>query len=99
MLYGKFGQLHWFLYSLFTVVDLFCVCDCRWVWSEAGQQMELEAALGIGGFGYPVCFSTFTLIYCAITCVKLLGSTLEEKHNLKKKYFHYIYVGCVLCNA
>lgn len=24
-----------------------------WVWSEAGQQVELEAALGIGGFGYP----------------------------------------------
>ncbi|XP_063757902.1 protein disulfide-isomerase A6 isoform X2 [Eleginops maclovinus] len=24
-----------------------------WLWMEAGTQMELEAALGIGGFGYP----------------------------------------------
>ncbi|KAM4521568.1 protein disulfide-isomerase A6 [Odontesthes bonariensis] len=24
-----------------------------WLWTEAGVQMELEAALGIGGFGYP----------------------------------------------
>ncbi|KAL3052382.1 hypothetical protein OYC64_005015 [Pagothenia borchgrevinki] len=24
-----------------------------WLWTEAGTQMELEAALGIGGFGYP----------------------------------------------
>ncbi|XP_037606916.1 protein disulfide-isomerase A6 isoform X2 [Sebastes umbrosus] len=24
-----------------------------WLWIEAGAQMELEAALGIGGFGYP----------------------------------------------
>uniref|UniRef100_A0A8C7CZA5 Protein disulfide-isomerase A6 n=1 Tax=Oncorhynchus kisutch TaxID=8019 RepID=A0A8C7CZA5_ONCKI len=24
-----------------------------WLWTEAGAQMELEAALGIGGFGYP----------------------------------------------
>ncbi len=26
---------------------------CRWVWSEAGQQPDLEEALGLGGFGYP----------------------------------------------
>lgn len=25
----------------------------RWLWTEAGAQMELEASLGIGGFGYP----------------------------------------------
>uniref|UniRef100_A0A665W7Z3 Protein disulfide-isomerase A6 n=1 Tax=Echeneis naucrates TaxID=173247 RepID=A0A665W7Z3_ECHNA len=24
-----------------------------WLWTEAGAQMELEASLGIGGFGYP----------------------------------------------
>ncbi|XP_019727151.1 protein disulfide-isomerase A6 [Hippocampus comes] len=24
-----------------------------WLWAEAGSQMELEASLGIGGFGYP----------------------------------------------
>uniref|UniRef100_A0A3Q3VP97 Protein disulfide-isomerase A6 n=1 Tax=Mola mola TaxID=94237 RepID=A0A3Q3VP97_MOLML len=24
-----------------------------WLWTEAGTQMELEASLGIGGFGYP----------------------------------------------
>ncbi|XP_076021370.1 protein disulfide-isomerase A6 isoform X2 [Genypterus blacodes] len=24
-----------------------------WLWAEAGTQMDLEAALGIGGFGYP----------------------------------------------
>ncbi|XP_035260754.1 protein disulfide-isomerase A6 [Anguilla anguilla] len=24
-----------------------------WLWTEAGAQMELESALGIGGFGYP----------------------------------------------
>jgi len=24
-----------------------------WVWAEAGSQMDLEEALGIGGFGYP----------------------------------------------
>ncbi|XP_027896345.1 protein disulfide-isomerase A6 isoform X1 [Xiphophorus couchianus] len=24
-----------------------------WLWTEAGGQMELEASLGIGGFGYP----------------------------------------------
>ncbi|XP_057677977.1 protein disulfide-isomerase A6 [Corythoichthys intestinalis] len=24
-----------------------------WLWAEAGTQMELEASLGIGGFGYP----------------------------------------------
>ncbi|XP_048781442.2 protein disulfide-isomerase A6-like [Ostrea edulis] len=24
-----------------------------WVWTEAGQQMQLEEALGMGGFGYP----------------------------------------------
>lgn len=25
----------------------------RWLWTEGGSQMELESALGIGGFGYP----------------------------------------------
>lgn len=25
----------------------------RWVWSEAGAQLELESALDVGGFGYP----------------------------------------------
>ena len=25
----------------------------RWLWTEGGAQMELENALGIGGFGYP----------------------------------------------
>jgi len=24
-----------------------------WVWAEAGQQMDMEGALDIGGFGYP----------------------------------------------
>lgn len=24
-----------------------------WLWTEAGAQLELEASLGIGGFGYP----------------------------------------------
>ena len=24
-----------------------------WVWAEAGAQMDVEEALGIGGFGYP----------------------------------------------
>lgn len=46
------------IFFVTTVVDLFCIRDCRWVWSEAGQQMELEAALGIGGFGYPVCINS-----------------------------------------
>jgi len=26
----------------------------RWVWAASGAQPELETALGIGGFGYPV---------------------------------------------
>lgn len=26
---------------------------CRWLWVEAGSQLELEDSLGIGGFGYP----------------------------------------------
>lgn len=25
----------------------------RWLWSEAGEQSDLESALDIGGFGYP----------------------------------------------
>lgn len=25
----------------------------RWIWVEAGAQLELESALDIGGFGYP----------------------------------------------
>lgn len=25
----------------------------RWIWTEAGQQPELEEAFGVGGFGYP----------------------------------------------
>eukprot|EP00914_Ancora_sagittata_P013298 GHVO01025875.1.p2 GENE.GHVO01025875.1~~GHVO01025875.1.p2 ORF type:complete len:109 (+),score=15.75 GHVO01025875.1:226-552(+) len=25
----------------------------RWVWAEAGAQMDVEEAFGIGGFGYP----------------------------------------------
>lgn len=67
VLYGTFGQLRYIGYCIIclllicfvsTVVDLFCIRDCRWVWSEAGQQMELEAALGIGGFGYPVCINS-----------------------------------------
>lgn len=29
------------------------VSHCRWVWSEAAAQPELEDALGLGGFGYP----------------------------------------------
>lgn len=27
--------------------------NCRWVWSEAGKQSDLEEVLEIGGFGYP----------------------------------------------
>lgn len=27
---------------------------CRWVWLEGGANMDLEASLGVGGFGYPV---------------------------------------------
>lgn len=60
-----------------TVVNLFCIRDCRWVWSEAGQQMELEAALGIGGFGYPVCINSLQpsrFIVLLVLTVKLLGS-------------------------
>lgn len=34
-----------------VVVNLLC---CRWVWAEAGAQPDVEEALGIGGFGYPV---------------------------------------------
>lgn len=30
-----------------------CVVIDRWLWTEAGAQMELESAMGIGGFGYP----------------------------------------------
>ena len=26
----------------------------RWVWSEAGSALQLEEAVGVGGFGYPV---------------------------------------------
>jgi protein disulfide-isomerase A6 len=26
---------------------------CRWIWTEAGVQPELETMLEIGGFGYP----------------------------------------------
>ena len=29
---------------------------CRWVWLEGGANMELEASLGVGGFGYPVSY-------------------------------------------
>lgn len=25
----------------------------RWLWAEAGTQLDMETALGIGGFGYP----------------------------------------------
>lgn len=44
---------------------MFCFCVDRlhlqpspfptgsWLWTEAGAQLELEASLGIGGFGYP----------------------------------------------
>lgn len=31
----------------------FSLSLCSWLWTEAGAQMELEASLGIGGFGYP----------------------------------------------
>jgi len=31
------------------------------VWLEGGANMELEAALGIGGFGYPVSDPTILL--------------------------------------
>ena len=31
-----------------------CHCCCRWLWVEAGTQQEFEAALEIGGYGYPV---------------------------------------------
>jgi len=30
------------------------ICCYRWVWAEAGSQLDAEEALGIGGFGYPV---------------------------------------------
>lgn len=37
---------------ILAVVVLFLFC--RWVWAEAGSQPDVEGALNIGGFGYPV---------------------------------------------
>ena len=34
----------------------------RWVWAEGGQFPDLEAKLGIGGFGYPVRYQNETLV-------------------------------------
>ena len=30
--------------------------DLRWVWSEALTNPALESSVGVGGFGYPVCW-------------------------------------------
>lgn len=46
---------------MFTLLMPFIDHNCKpspfpsvsWLWTEAGAQMELEASLGIGGFGYP----------------------------------------------
>lgn len=92
-----------------TVVNLFCIRDCRWVWSEAGQQMELEAALGIGGFGYPVCINSLQpsrFIVLLVLTVKLLGSARvwllgSTVHNFStKSYFNekiFFSYFCWLC--
>ena len=32
----------------------FLLTYARWVWAEAGAQTEVEEALNMGGFGYPV---------------------------------------------
>ncbi len=47
------------------------VCVDRWVWAEGGAQTEVEEALGIGGFGYPVslihiCFSHSQTMQCHV---------------------------------
>ncbi len=34
-------------------MEIYCVL-CRWVWTEGGQNPELEQELDVGGFGYPV---------------------------------------------
>lgn len=52
---NKYKQKSWGYYHHYicTVIFLFC----RWVWLEGGANMDLEASLGVGGFGYPVsCF-------------------------------------------
>jgi len=42
-----------FLTLLKNMGDMFKKKQWGWVWAEAGQQMTLEGALDIGGFGYP----------------------------------------------
>lgn len=42
-----------YLKTLKKVADGFKKKQWGWVWSEAGSQPDLEAALEIGGFGYP----------------------------------------------
>lgn len=39
----------------FNVISLYLtlLLFFRWIWAEAGAQLDLESALDIGGFGYP----------------------------------------------
>lgn len=42
----------WFYVFLPHVLHM----DLRWVWSEALTNPALESSVGVGGFGYPVCW-------------------------------------------
>lgn len=44
---------HRYYYYWLRMCLMTCVVIDRWLWTEAGAQMELESAMGIGGFGYP----------------------------------------------
>lgn len=47
---------HRFLFKLLQLIHVTNVPASplfSWLWTEAGAQMDLEASLGIGGFGYP----------------------------------------------
>ena len=77
-------------YNLHVFLDLFdfeymCSVTCSWVWSEAGQQMDLESALGIGGFGYPVSRSIEVCFPC--------------KTNIHVPYVLFLHVNVLLCTS
>ncbi|KAF7230700.1 protein disulfide-isomerase A6 isoform X2 [Nothobranchius furzeri] len=42
-----------YLEVMMKMADKYKKKSWGWLWTEAGAQMELEASLGIGGFGYP----------------------------------------------
>lgn len=42
-----------FLSTLKVLAEKFKRQQWGWVWAEAGQQLEMESSLDIGGFGYP----------------------------------------------